>query len=503
VYSLARTLDAIAGHLGSRLVAPAALADLRSIADGLPAALSRCLYLERWLRGDASAVDLIVRVHEGARPVLAGECPPLQISDPLREHPSWRRIEAFARDWGRPPLDRGVDGVWLEFDRVLDARRTPRVFVDFARAAYTQASPDARLELLRRVAASFETDCADAQARQLRLCLERLPAQAHLLYVGLPLDGRNDLLRVCVLGLGPEDLVRYLVAVGWPGDSRDLVGRVLKPFERTGEGSPRKVGVLHFDVEGARVGPRIGIEYPFPQPARPEGIADDSLLVQLVDRGECAPEVLEDLRRWPGVSVEMMPHEIWHCRVSRRISHVKLVYAPAAPIEAKAYVCLAYRLLPMGTLVGMRPKLFRAGARLDGAPPRSAPAMPEARGRERPDPQAVRDIMAYGRRFALYERKGGQAMSPKEQQVLEAVLQRSTEDAGFRARLLTEPRAAIFEAFGVKIPEPFRVKFIEKGSEVDALVVLPEFRTDELSDQELENVAGGAGQSSASGAWLA
>jgi hypothetical protein len=93
-------------------------------------------------------------------------------------------------------------------------------------------------------------------------------------------------------------------------------------------------------------------------------------------------------------------------------------------------------------------------------------------------------------------------MSSKEQQVLEAVLQRSTEDAAFRGRLLTDPRAAIFEAFGVKIPEQFRVKFIEKGSEVDALVVLPEFRTDELSDRDLENVAGGAGPSSPSGAWL-
>jgi hypothetical protein len=185
VYSVARTLDAIAGHLGSRLVAPAALADLREIAHSLPAALSTCLYIERWLGGDASRIDLIVRVHKGARGILAGEEAPLQIGDAVRTHPAWQRLEAFARDWRQPPLAGGVDGIWLEFDRVAgsssDARLTPRVFVDFARDAYMQESLDARLELLRRVVGSFNGECAEAQARQLRLCLERLPPQAHLL----------------------------------------------------------------------------------------------------------------------------------------------------------------------------------------------------------------------------------------------------------------------------------------------------------------------------------
>jgi hypothetical protein len=85
-------------------------------------------------------------------------------------------------------------------------------------------------------------------------------------------------------------------------------------------------------------------------------------------------------------------------------------------------------------------------------------------------------------------------MSPKEQHVLEAVLQRSTVDLEFRKRLLTDPRPAILDAFGVRIPATFRVKFVEKGDDLDALIVLPDVpsRDGELSDRDLESVAGGA-----------
>jgi hypothetical protein len=86
-------------------------------------------------------------------------------------------------------------------------------------------------------------------------------------------------------------------------------------------------------------------------------------------------------------------------------------------------------------------------------------------------------------------------MSPKEQQALEAVLQRASVDAYFRQRLLEDPRCAISEAFGVTIPSKFRVKFIEREKDVDALVVLPDFQrpNGELDDQDLDNCAGGAG----------
>lgn len=95
-------------------------------------------------------------------------------------------------------------------------------------------------------------------------------------------------------------------------------------------------------------------------------------------------------------------------------------------------------------------------------------------------------------------------LSEQQAKVLDVVLARSATDREFRRQLLTDPRRAIREACGVDIPPAFRLRFIERGPEADALVVLPDFETGgdesgELSDAELESVAGGAGDIDDSG----
>jgi hypothetical protein len=83
--------------------------------------------------------------------------------------------------------------------------------------------------------------------------------------------------------------------------------------------------------------------------------------------------------------------------------------------------------------------------------------------------------------------------SDKERRALQSILDRASTDPAFRDRLLNDPCDAIYEAFGVMIPRTFRIKFIERGPGVDALVVLPDIvsRDTELSDDELEEVSGG------------
>ena len=80
-----------------------------------------------------------------------------------------------------------------------------------------------------------------------------------------------------------------------------------------------------------------------------------------------------------------------------------------------------------------------------------------------------------------------------EQQALERILARAATDSEFRRRLLTEPKEAIRDAFGVVIPSNFRIKFIERDPDVDALVVLPDPKAVDgaLSDNDLEWVSGG------------
>ena len=82
--------------------------------------------------------------------------------------------------------------------------------------------------------------------------------------------------------------------------------------------------------------------------------------------------------------------------------------------------------------------------------------------------------------------------------LLEGVLHRAASDPEFRAGLLADPGAAIHAAFGVTLPREFTVRFIQKPADVDLLVVLPDaVGEDELSDDDLEQVAGGTGAADA------
>jgi hypothetical protein len=73
---------------------------------------------------------------------------------------------------------------------------------------------------------------------------------------------------------------------------------------------------------------------------------------------------------------------------------------------------------------------------------------------------------------------------------LNEMLARSATDMEFRQKLLTDPRAAFAEV-GESIPEGVDLRFVE--NQADATIVLPDplDRQAELSEAELEAVAGG------------
>lgn len=83
--------------------------------------------------------------------------------------------------------------------------------------------------------------------------------------------------------------------------------------------------------------------------------------------------------------------------------------------------------------------------------------------------------------------------SPEDiDKAVKSVGAKAATDKKFREMVLKNPNEAIKEITGKDVPASYRLKIIEADSNFDDTFVLPPFRSEELSENELEQVAGGA-----------
>ena len=75
------------------------------------------------------------------------------------------------------------------------------------------------------------------------------------------------------------------------------------------------------------------------------------------------------------------------------------------------------------------------------------------------------------------------------------LFERSLQDESFRQRLLKDPKATVEQKLGVQVPADVRVQVVEETADTIYLVLpgaSPAGEVGELSDLDLEAVAGGA-----------
>jgi predicted ATPase len=84
--------------------------------------------------------------------------------------------------------------------------------------------------------------------------------------------------------------------------------------------------------------------------------------------------------------------------------------------------------------------------------------------------------------------KGG-TKSMTRQEVEERLIKKAWADSEFKKQLLSDPKSAIEKEIGQSLPENFVVKALEETSNT-AYIRIPR-NPEELSDSEMDNVAGG------------
>ena len=75
------------------------------------------------------------------------------------------------------------------------------------------------------------------------------------------------------------------------------------------------------------------------------------------------------------------------------------------------------------------------------------------------------------------------------------LIEKSVEDESFRQRLIEDPKGAVEQELGTRLPEGVRVVTVEETADIIYLVLpstpMAGAEGGELSDQELQSVAGG------------
>ena len=338
-------LKVVTPHLRPELVSPEALSRIRALAQILPP-FSPVL-LECRLGAGQPRVDFEVYF----------SCVAPSLPEIFLNHPTWRSFQEICQEWTEleSSLHQKVKHLWLEFDVDEQPVQVPVPCIFFSLNQKTVSEPQELIEMASRL---LNHPVSSLLESNLRLSMDCLPAKARITYLGAMLSRSNQAVRIVISGIRPDQVIDYLVQIGWKNPTDTLQSLVSKLSEFVDHIQ------LAYDV-GETVMPRIGLEcFLLEQPKNETRW--QLFLDYLVETGLCTPAKQNALFAWPGFFQKVSQPELWPNSLTwgdlflgarafsifiRNINHIKIIYQPGASLEAKAYLRFAHKWFDASPLI--------------------------------------------------------------------------------------------------------------------------------------------------------
>lgn len=271
----------------------------------------------------------------------------------------WQRIGKLMKGWSVNQLStyKDIENIWLEFDICKDSVGTQVPSLFFAPGSLenlvkrnNELELNNWLEEVLGLLVGHDISCSTKKC--IAKCFNCLPEGGEIFQVGvmLPRHSESKAIRLCIDGIEVGNIHAYLTSIGWQdktGELEKLLNDLPTFIDRV---------ALNIAVEEV-IHDKIGIECYINK--QPQFVPDQwNLLFKFLHvRNLCSQEQINALLKWPGYTeakecATEWPQNLLQATLlapsfrsiaARAINHIKFVYQPTMPLQAKAYLWFGHR----------------------------------------------------------------------------------------------------------------------------------------------------------------
>lgn len=341
-------------YVAKELISRRNYAEIKQLADHFMGGITSFFGFESRLNSPAAHSDYLfaVSARRGEREALASLFQNGSLPETFLQQPEWQQVRKLALEWADPHsiLYNNVLGLWFEFDTTESSPETPVPCMFIAAVPLSMNTPEDRQKCmwLTQTALPLLTGQTLSEKLEQRVfqAIQQLPEGASLMNVGAMIARSTNGVRLIITRIQPTQVLSYLSSIGWTDKNEDLPQLLEELTQQVSR------IVLHINITEDGVDEKIGIECSFSHDQYNLETRWTNFFDYLVKKGVCLPEKRAALLQFPGVEQEdtsydfnldsyqiaaKIPETNYSSALVRYISHIKLVYKPNQPLEAKAY----------------------------------------------------------------------------------------------------------------------------------------------------------------------